>query len=246
MFSEYFSIKSLKFINKNTLVTLVLKNIKLDNKDSVQQAFRTLSFLEFLSIDDSPDLLKPLLGEGSVISQITRLRYLSVQNTNLISITRHNVPPNVNRLNIAKNPLRCDCKLSWIVKQHKDSAGNYLMDVANTICNEPPKFDQQLLISVLNPAECTGNSDSMLEQEMMATNSTTMERDMMQSDHTVLYIVLGSCLLVLVVIGIVLIIVLSIMKKRRKHQIVPEGGETQMQQQQEIKKASSHDMLLKK
>ncbi|KAJ9577544.1 hypothetical protein L9F63_005917 [Diploptera punctata] len=197
-------------------------------------------------MDHSPDLINQVLGEGSVVSQLTRLLYLSIQDTKLVSIARHNIPQSVVRLNIAYNPLRCDCKLAWIVAKHKEPKG-YLQDMPHTTCSTPEKYDEQELYNVVNPATCPPTSDGMFEQDIInISNSTMEEQGMKTSDHTLLYIILGSCLAVLLVIGIILAVVLTVMKKKRKHHITPAEGDTPMEQQQQIKQSSSKDMLIKK
>jgi hypothetical protein len=239
------------------LASLKLQNITLESYHDINKVFESLHILSSLSIDQSTQLVKPILNNTHLVSQLTRLRHLSLRYTGLVSLTQENIPESTS-LDISYNPLRCDCHLAWIQYKERENVGKFLLSKKQTTCKTPNSAEGHTLLESVNITCPNWQTDGILEQTFTeapmkdtftntstASNSTDNDKS---GDNTTVYIALGTILLILIILGIALAVTLSVMKRRRKCQITPDGGETSMeqQQQQQMKKASSKDMLIKK
>ncbi|PSN49590.1 hypothetical protein C0J52_14216 [Blattella germanica] len=228
-----YHLHNLEFLPHN-LIVLSLRNVVVENTTG----FQHLTNLNKLILDQSPQLVPLLLNNATLMSKLTKLHMISLRKTYIVSFGSRNIPKSVKEINIAENPLHCDCKLAWIVAKER-----FLMDTDHTICKTPQNVYQQRLKDVINPSACSNSDDGILEQ------SDKDEWHEELADHTLLYIILGTVLLILLLIGIILAIVLTVMRRRRrKCHISPEGGNvgSERTQQQQMKQSSSSDMLIKK
>lgn len=271
-----YNIQNLSFLTgMRNLANLKLQNVTLQSYHSIDEVLDSLHILSNLSLDQSKQLVKPILTNTQLVSHLTRLHYLSLRDTELVTLTQQNIPENT-WLDISHNPLHCDCHLVWIQYKERDTLGKFLLSKKQTTCARPKNVEgHTLLESVVNmvcPDRQTGGvleqtSDNpywlytseaylssistevpmkdILTNISIASDSTDNDKS---HDNTTVYIILGSVLLILVIVGIALAVTLSLMKKKMKCQISPDGGGTPMEQQpqQQMKQASSKDILIKK
>ncbi|KDR09849.1 Leucine-rich repeat and immunoglobulin-like domain containing-NOGO receptor-interacting protein 4 [Zootermopsis nevadensis] len=269
-----YHIQNLSFLTgMKNLASLKLQNITLQSYHGIDKVIESLEILSNLSLDQSTHLVKPILTNEQLVSQLTRLHYLSLRHTQLVSLTQENIPENT-RLDISYNPLHCDCHLVWIQYRERDTLGKFLLSKKETTCEMPNNAEGHMLLESVSPACNEEHTAGVLEQtsdnpEWMYTSdaylsSTSTEvpiKDRLTNistasngtnigksvDNTTIYIVLGIVLIILIIVGTALAVTLSILKRKRKCQISPNGGETPMEQQhQQMKQASSKDMLIKK
>jgi hypothetical protein len=206
------------------------------------------------------------------VSRLTKLHYLSLKYTELVTLTQQNIPENA-YLDISHNPLHCDCRLAWIGHKQKDTFGKFLLSKKQTICETPNDLEGHTLLESVNMTCSYQQTSGMVEQlsdyhmwttstmylsrtstqvpmmVKMATSSTASHSTGNSSDYSNVYIALGTILLILIVAAVALGVTLYVMKRKRTCQISPDGGETPMEQQpqtHQVKKASSKDMLIKK
>lgn len=276
-------LQNLSFLTgMRNLADLKLQNITLGSYDGIDTVLNSLQILSNLSIDQSPKLVKPILDDTQLVSQLTRLRFLSLRYTGLVTLTEQNVPENT-WLDISHNPLRCDCRLTWIQHKERDTLGKFLLSKEQTTCATPDDIRGHTILESVNMACSDQQTTGILEQTFNAPNwmytsdddtwniptyitSTSTEvpiHDQLtntstasnstdnytSSDKTIVYIALGTALLILIIVGTALAVIFSLMKRKRKCQISPDGGETPMEQQpqrEQMKQASSKDMLIKK
>jgi flagellar basal body-associated protein FliL len=93
-----------------------------------------------------------------------------------------------------------------------------------------------------------GSTSTEVPMNDQLTNTSTASNST-SSDKTIVYIALGTALLIFIIAGTILVVVFSLRKRKRKCQISPDGGGTPMEQhpqQEQMKQASSKDMLIKK
>jgi hypothetical protein len=253
------------------LANLKLQNVTLASYEDIDNVLENLQILSNLTIDHSPHLVKPILNNALLVSRLTKLHYLSLRYTGLVTLTQHNIPENT-YLDISHNPLRCDCHLAWIQHKQKDTLGKFLLSRKQTLCETPNSIQGHTLLESANMT-CSGQQISgMLEQvsdddmwtasttypgrtstqvpvtDRMANSSTASHNADNSLDNSTVYIALGTILLILIVVGTALAVTLYVMKKKRKCQISPDGGGTPMEQQPQtqMKQTSSKDMLIKK
>ena len=254
------------------VANLKLQNVTLASYEDIDSVLESLKILSNLSIDNSVHLVKPILNNALLVSRLTRLRYLSLRYTDLVSLTQQNIPDNT-YLDISDNPLRCDCRLAWIGHKQRNTSGKFLLSKRQTVCETPNGVVGHTLLESLNMPCSDQQTSGMLEQisdyhmwttstmylsrtstqvpmtDKMTTSSIASHSTDNSSDYSKLYIALGTILLILIVGGIAIGVTLYVMKKKRTCQISPDGGETPMEQQPQtyqMKTASSKDMLIKK
>lgn len=240
------------------LANLKLQNVTLASYEDIDNVLESLQILSNLSIDNSVHLVKPILNNALLVSRLTRLRYLSLRYTELVTLTKQNIPENT-YLDISHNPLHCDCRLAWIGHKQTDTFGKFLLSKKQTVCETPNDLEGHTLLEGVNMTCSDQQTSGMLEQlsdHHMATTSTQVPiTDKMTTsstgtnDYSNVYIALGTILLILIVAAVALGVTLYVMKKKRTCQISPDGGETPMEQQpqtQQMKQASSKDKLIKK
>ena len=254
------------------LANLKLQNITLASYEDIDNVLESLQILSNLSIDNSVHLVKPILNNAQLVSHLTRLRYLSLRRTELVTLTQQNIPENT-YFDISYNPLHCDCRLAWIGHKQTDTIGKFLLSKKQTVCETPDDVEGQTLLESVNMTCSDQQTTGMLEQlsdyhmsttstmylgrtptqvpmtDKMTTSSTAFHSTGTSSDYSTVYIALGTILLILIVAGVILGVILYVMKKKRTCQITPDGSETPMEEQpqtQQMKKASSKDMLIKK
>jgi hypothetical protein len=253
------------------VVNLKLQNVTLASYDDIDNVLESLQILSNLSIDNSTHLVKPILNNAQLVSQLTRLHYLSLRYTGLVTLTPQNIPENT-YFDISYNPLRCDCHLAWIRNKQTDTL-EFLLSKKQTLCETPDSVQGHTLLESINMTCSDQKTSGMLEQlsdyHMWTTSTTHLSRTSTQVpmtdrmtnsstashgtnnslDNSTVYIALGTILLILIVVGIALAVTLHVMKKKRKCQISADGGDTPMEQQpqtHQMKQASSRDMLVKK
>lgn len=250
-----------------------LQNVTLQSYHGIDKVLESLEILSNLSLDQSTHLVKPIFTNAQLVSQLTRLHYLSLRYTELVTLTQQNIPENT-YLDISHNPLHCDCRLAWIQYKERDTLGKFLLSKKETTCETPKNAERHMLLESVNMTCADQQTDGVLEQTSdnpnwmytsdaylssistelpmkdmlinisITSNSTDSDKYV---DSTTVYIVLGTVLIILIIIGTALAVTLSVMKRKRKCQISPDGGETPMEQQhQQMKQASSKDMLIKK
>jgi hypothetical protein len=250
------------------LANLKLQNVTLSSYDDMDSVFESLQMLSNLSLDNSPHLVKPILNNAQLVSQLTRLHYLSLRDTGLVTLTQRNIPENT-YLDISYNPLRCDCHLAWIGYKQTDTLGKFLLSKKQTLCETPDSVQGDTLLESVNMKCPNQETSGMLEQlsdyHTWTTSATYVSRTSTQvsmtdsmtngstashsTNNSTVYIILGTILLILIAVGIALAVALYVAKKKRKCQISPDGGETPMEQQpqmHQMKQVSSKDMLIKK
>jgi hypothetical protein len=250
------------------LANLKLQNITLASYEDIDNVLESLQILSNLSIDNSTHLVKPILNNIVLVSRLTRLRYLSLRYTELVTLTQQNIPEST-YLDISYNPLHCDCRLAWIWHKQGDTHGKFLLSRKQTLCETPSNVEGHTLLESLNMTSCDQQTSGMVgqlsdyhmwttgtmyfgrtsTQVPMTTSSTASHSTGNSLDNSTVYIVLGTILLILIIAGVTLAVTLYVMKKKRTCQISTDGGETPMEQQpqaHQMKQASSKDMLIKK
>ena len=254
------------------LANLKLQNVTLASYEDIDNILGNLQILSNFSIDNSVHLVKPVLNNALLVSRLTRLRYLSLRHTQLVTLTQQNIPENT-YLDISNNSLNCDCRLAWIGHKQKDTLGKFLLSKKQTVCDTPKDVEGHTLLESVNMMCSDQQTSGKLEQlsdyhmwttstmylsrtstqvpmtDKMTTSSTSSHSTGTSLDYSNVYIALGTILLILIVAGVALGVTLYVMKKKRTCQISPDGGETPMEQQpqtHQMKEASSKDMLIKK
>lgn len=266
-------LQNLSFLTgMRNVANLKLQNITLASYEDIDNVLESLPILSNLSIDDSVHLVKPILNNALLVSRLTRLRFLSLRHTGLVTLTQQNIPENT-YLDISHNPLHCDCRLSWIGHKQTDTSGKFLLSKKQTICETPNNVEGYTLLEIVNMTCSEQQTSGMLEQlsdyhmwttstmylsrtstqvpmtDKMTTSSTAFHSTRDSLDYSKVYIALGTILLILIVAGVALGVTLYVLKKKRTCQISPDGGEMPMEQQpqtHQMKQASSKDMLIKK
>lgn len=263
------------------LAGLKLQNITLESYAGIDTVLKSLQILSNLSIDQSTKLVKPILNDTQLMSQLTRLRFLSLRYTGLVTLTEQNVPENT-WLDISHNPLCCDCRLAWILHKERDTLGKFLLSKEQTTCTTPNDVRGHTILEGMNMTCSDQQTSGILEQtfntpnwmytsdddtwniptyirststevpindQLTNTSTTSNSTDnYTSSDKTIIYIALGTALLIFIIVGTALAVIFSLMKRKRKCQISPDGGGTPMEQQpqqEQMKQASSKDMLIK-
>jgi hypothetical protein len=257
------------------LANLELQNITLESYDGIDKVLESLQILSNLSIDHSTKLVKPVLTDKQLVSQLTRLHFLSLRYTGLVSLTEQNVPENT-FLDISHNPLRCDCHLIWIQHKERETLGKFLLSKEQTTCVTPNNVRGHTVLDSVNVTCSDQQTSGTLEQTFNWTHTSDDDKwniptyitststevpikdhltnistasNSTASDNTTVYIALGTVLLILIIAGTTLAVIFSVMKRKRKYQISTDGDETPMEQQppqEQMKQASSKDMLIKK
>jgi hypothetical protein len=266
-------LQNLSFLmGMRNLVNLKLQNVTLASYEDIDNILENLQILSNLSIDNSVHLVKPILNNALLVSRLTRLRYLSLRRTELVTLTQQNIPENT-YLDISSNPLNCDCRLAWIGHKQNDTFGKFLLSKKQTECKTPNDVEGHTLLESVNMTCSDQQTSGELEQlsdyhmwttstmylsrtstqvpmtDKMTTSSTASHSAATSFDYSNVYIALGTILLILIVAGVALGVILYVMKKKRTCPISPDGGETPMEQQpqtHQMKEASSKDMLIKK
>jgi len=273
LFLANYSLQNLSFLmGMRNLANLKLQNVTLASYEDIDNILESLQLLSNLSIDNSVHLVKPILNNTLLVSRLTRLRYLSLRYTELVTLTQQNIPENT-YLDISYNPLHCDCRLAWIGHKQTDTFGKFLLSRKQTFCETPKDVEGHTLLESVNMTCSDQQTSGMLEQlsdyrmwttstvylsrtstqvpmtDKMTTSSTVSHSTRTSLDYSKVYIAIGTILLILIVAVVALGVTLYVMKKKRTCQISPDGGETPMEQQPQtyqMKNASSKDMLIKK
>jgi hypothetical protein len=153
------------------LANLKLQNITLESYDDIGTVLESLQILSNLSIDHSTKLVKPILNDRQLVAQLTRLRFLSLRHTGLVTLTEQNVPENT-CLDISHNPLRCDCHLTWIRHKERDTLGKFLLSKEQTTCATPNNVRGNAVTDSVNVTCSDQQTSGILEQTFNAPNWT--------------------------------------------------------------------------
>jgi hypothetical protein len=158
------------------LANLKLQNIRLESYDGIDTVLESLQILSNLSIDESTELVKPILNDTQLVSQLTRLRFLSLRYTGLVTLTEQNVPNNA-CLDISHNPLHCDCHLAWIQHKERETLGRFLLSKEQTTCTTPNSVRGHTVLDSVNVTCSDQQTTGILEQSFNTPNLTHTSDD---------------------------------------------------------------------
>lgn len=197
--------KTLKYFHFKNIKKLVYIN------EEVFESFgKTLELLD----SSGSTMFTNSLFTKDLLKFLVNLKILNLANTGIVTIPdiKRKWLPNLQILDISKNPLMCDCKLQWIINT-KEKHGLEIEYMDETKCAKPNKLSGEILFSskvtysiyTTNKTVMNQSNDDLLIQDNLTTEKSFLLQEIKINILTSFVIILSILVVLLIAIIIILI-----------------------------------------